>query len=332
MATPPPHSLEDAQPVEVDHKAGHRTDVRRDTEEHGESLPVLDGETRGQESKDLSSTSGDRNRNRNRRNRSPSDSRAQRHYNDSRDRSPSPSRRSRHRRRRRNHSRSRSRSREDRFKSRRRRGNSRDRSWDRHRERRRDPSRDRSRERSRRARISRSPPRRSEAKRETYEPHDRQTLPHVPTHEMLNVAATAAAASAWSHKLDPTTALNQFLVPASFQVNPFAPTNTVLLATQQLAKKNRRLYVGNLPFHVGITEPALTEFFNALYLASFQNKADEFGSVHPVLSVWLHSDGKFGFMELRSDRDAVNTLQLNGVYLHGVFKTLFMDLTGFLYY
>lgn len=79
--------------------------------------------------------------------------------------------------------------------------------------------------------------------------------------------------------------------------------------------KSRRLYVGNIPFHVGLGEAALQQFFSALYVAGFRpcRPAEPL----PVLSVWLHADGKFGFMELRGDQEAVNMMLLNGVFLHG---------------
>lgn len=85
--------------------------------------------------------------------------------------------------------------------------------------------------------------------------------------------------------------------------------------TQQQLNKSRRLYVGNIPYHVGLSEMALTQFFSALYVAGF--RPNEPGEPLPVCSVWLHSDGKFGFMELRGDQEAVNMMRLNGVFLHG---------------
>lgn len=83
----------------------------------------------------------------------------------------------------------------------------------------------------------------------------------------------------------------------------------------QQASKSRRLYVGNIPYHAGLTDVALTQFFSALYIAAF--RANRPGEMLPVNSVWLHSDGKFGFMELRGDQEAVNMMQFNGVFVHG---------------
>ena len=37
----------------------------------------------------------------------------------------------------------------------------------------------------------------------------------------------------------------------------------------------------------------------------------------PVVSFWLHTDGKFGFMEVRGEQEAVNMMQFNAIVLHG---------------
>ena len=84
---------------------------------------------------------------------------------------------------------------------------------------------------------------------------------------------------------------------------------------QQVSSKSRRLYIGNLPSHAGLTDIALTQFFSAMYVAAF--RANRPGEALPVVSFWLHSDGKFGFMELRAEQEAVNMMQFNGVFLHG---------------
>ncbi|KAI0565680.1 RNA recognition motif [Gracilaria domingensis] len=78
--------------------------------------------------------------------------------------------------------------------------------------------------------------------------------------------------------------------------------------------KSRRLYIGNVPYHVGLTDIALTQFFSALYVAGFGPNRP--GEPLPVISFWLHADGKFGFMELRGEQEAVNMMQFNGVFLH----------------
>lgn len=79
--------------------------------------------------------------------------------------------------------------------------------------------------------------------------------------------------------------------------------------------KSRRLYVGNIPYHVGITENGMVQLFSALFVAGFRPLSP--GEPLPVTSFWLHSDGKFGFMELRGDQEAVDCMQFNGLILHG---------------
>lgn len=79
--------------------------------------------------------------------------------------------------------------------------------------------------------------------------------------------------------------------------------------------KSRRLYVGNIPYHVGIPEHGMVQLFSALYVAAFGPLAPS--QPLPVASFWLHSDGKFGFMELRGDAEAVHCMAFNGLVLHG---------------
>lgn len=88
-----------------------------------------------------------------------------------------------------------------------------------------------------------------------------------------------------------------------------------MLPPQQQTSRSKRLYIGNVPNHVGLTDIALMQFFSALYVAGF--RTNQPGEPLPVTSFWLHSDGKFGFMELRGEQEAVNMMQFNGVFLHG---------------
>lgn len=92
-------------------------------------------------------------------------------------------------------------------------------------------------------------------------------------------------------------------------------SNTRNAQSQNLQNKSRRLYVGNIPYHVGIGENGMVQLFSALYVAGFRPLAS--GEPLPVTSFWLHADGKFGFMELRGDSEAVDIMQLNGLVLHG---------------
>lgn len=59
----------------------------------------------------------------------------------------------------------------------------------------------------------------------------------------------------------------------------------------------------------------MVQLFSALFVAGFRPLSP--GEQLPVTSFWLHSDGKFGFMELRGDQEAVDCMQFNGLILHG---------------
>jgi splicing factor U2AF 65 kDa subunit len=85
--------------------------------------------------------------------------------------------------------------------------------------------------------------------------------------------------------------------------------------TQTPQNKSRRLYVGNIPYHAGISENGMVQLFSAMYVAGFRALLP--GEPLPVTSFWLHADGKFGFMELRGDSEAVDMMQFNGLILHG---------------
>lgn len=58
-------------------------------------------------------------------------------------------------------------------------------------------------------------------------------------------------------------------------------------ANPQLTRLARRLYVGNLPIGVGLTESIITEFFNATV------KSLGIATPNPILSSWLSSEGTF---------------------------------------
>eukprot|EP01083_Nonionella_stella_P116897 347740_1 len=72
----------------------------------------------------------------------------------------------------------------------------------------------------------------------------------------------------------------------------------------QITRPARRLYVGNLPVGMGLTEQILTEFFSQCC------KGLGIGTHNPVLSVWLNSEQTFGFIEFRSVQDTNLALQL----------------------
>lgn len=90
--------------------------------------------------------------------------------------------------------------------------------------------------------------------------------------------------------------INQGQVPG----DPIMNANSVQMqsAFPQLTRQARRLYVGNLPTGMGLTEKMLTEFFNAT-VTSLGIKTPQ-----PVLSCWLSSQGTFCFVEFRGCQDA----------------------------
>jgi len=83
-------------------------------------------------------------------------------------------------------------------------------------------------------------------------------------------------------------------------------------ANPQATRQARRLYVGNLPGGVGITEQMLHEFFNTTVISL------GILTPHPVLSVWISTEGTFCFVEFRSIRDASTCISLlQGLSLGG---------------
>jgi len=58
-------------------------------------------------------------------------------------------------------------------------------------------------------------------------------------------------------------------------------------ANPQLTRQARRLYCGNLPVGMGLTESILAEFFNATV------RSLGVQTPNPVLSTWMSSEGTF---------------------------------------
>jgi len=82
-------------------------------------------------------------------------------------------------------------------------------------------------------------------------------------------------------------------------------------ANQQVSKKARELYVGNLQLGM-VNESTLMELFNGSLGAVFQNQTSQ-----PCLQVTMSSDQKFAFVEFASPELANAGLNLNGLMLHG---------------
>eukprot|EP01083_Nonionella_stella_P280488 954194_1 len=80
----------------------------------------------------------------------------------------------------------------------------------------------------------------------------------------------------------------------------------------QITRQARRLYVGNLPVGVGLTEQIITEFFKST------SKTIGIATPQPVMSSWLSSEGTFCFVEFRSVQDCTSALSLlEGLQLGG---------------
>ena len=94
---------------------------------------------------------------------------------------------------------------------------------------------------------------------------------------------------------------------------PMAAQPVNLSALMQLTKKSRRVHVGNLPVGVGLT-PAVLKQFVAQLMAQLHLvvKAGD-----PVVDTFVSTDGKFGFVEMRTIAEANNALSMSGVEFMG---------------
>jgi len=94
--------------------------------------------------------------------------------------------------------------------------------------------------------------------------------------------------------------LNQEVIHAS--VGSMVPNQAG--GNLQLTRQARRLYVGNLPVQLGLTEKLLMDFFT--------NTVVSLGvaTPNPILSVWISSEMTFCFVEFRSIADATACLAL----------------------
>jgi hypothetical protein len=86
-----------------------------------------------------------------------------------------------------------------------------------------------------------------------------------------------------------------------------------LASLMQATKKARRVHVGNLPANVGLTTGMLKEFVDAAMIQLLLVvKVGE-----PVIDTFLSSDGKFGFVEMRTVAEATNALHMSGITFFG---------------
>jgi len=83
--------------------------------------------------------------------------------------------------------------------------------------------------------------------------------------------------------------------------------------TLALSRKARRLYLGNLPTGMGLTDVQVTEFFNM----ACQESGIAIMPGLPVVESWIAPEGKYGFVEFRSIDECTAGLALNGISLQG---------------
>merc|ERR1712176_1051003 len=83
------------------------------------------------------------------------------------------------------------------------------------------------------------------------------------------------------------------------------------------SRKNRRLYLGNLPYHLGVTEDS---FSKQLYETMRDRGMCNDPNSNPVLHVWFARDkgANYGFCEVSTIEETERALQLDGMMVLGV--------------
>jgi len=83
------------------------------------------------------------------------------------------------------------------------------------------------------------------------------------------------------------------------------------------SRKSRRLYLGNLPYHLGVTEDS---FSKQLYDTMKERGMCNDPNQNPVLHVWFARDkgANYGFCEVSSIEETDRALQLDGMMVLGV--------------
>eukprot|EP00929_Paragymnodinium_shiwhaense_P042326 TRINITY_DN2191_c0_g3_i3.p1 TRINITY_DN2191_c0_g3~~TRINITY_DN2191_c0_g3_i3.p1 ORF type:complete len:325 (-),score=99.36 TRINITY_DN2191_c0_g3_i3:112-1086(-) len=101
-----------------------------------------------------------------------------------------------------------------------------------------------------------------------------------------------------------------------FQWVPRAETN-VNPNDPNVSRKLRRLYLGNLPYHLGVTEDS---FSKQLYDSMKERGMCNDPNQNPVLHVWFARDkgANYGFCEVASIEETERALQLDGMLVLGV--------------
>jgi RNA recognition motif-containing protein len=79
--------------------------------------------------------------------------------------------------------------------------------------------------------------------------------------------------------------------------------------------KARKLYVGNLPLDLNVTEQTMKDFFDTAMTAAFPEMAETPGK--PVEQVWMSGEKKFCFVTFRNEDEAMKGMQLDNIQLMG---------------
>eukprot|EP00917_Polyrhabdina_sp_WS-2016_P024560 GHVP01053119.1.p2 GENE.GHVP01053119.1~~GHVP01053119.1.p2 ORF type:complete len:385 (-),score=66.29 GHVP01053119.1:1431-2585(-) len=87
-------------------------------------------------------------------------------------------------------------------------------------------------------------------------------------------------------------------------------------ALMNSTRKLRRLYFGNLPLHLGLTETSFQDvIWNEMKTRNFCNNPND----NPVLCVWFAKDkGNYGFIEFASVEETERALHLDGMICLGI--------------
>merc|ERR1711972_435005 len=83
------------------------------------------------------------------------------------------------------------------------------------------------------------------------------------------------------------------------------------------SRRSRRLYLGNLPYHLGVTEDSFSkQLYETMRERGMCNDANQ----NPVLHVWFARDkgANYGFCEVSSIEETERALQLDGLMVLGV--------------
>merc|ERR1719375_526672 len=100
----------------------------------------------------------------------------------------------------------------------------------------------------------------------------------------------------------------QWVPRADTAVNPNDPN---------VSRKMRRLYLGNLPYHLGVTEDTFSkQMYDTMKERGMCNDPNQ----NPVLHVWFARDkgANYGFCEIATIEETDRALQLDGMMVLGV--------------